>query len=102
MVKSLGQYCNKTIKKGDLLKAEKPNAMYVLSANKIGPVLTEILGKKPLKWTSLEEAIKLRECIEKKNKEAFFVAKGHTGMIKKDYTDPHFPYKDKGEIWITE
>jgi RHS repeat-associated protein len=93
---------NKTIKKGDLLKAEKPNAMYVLSANKIGPVLTEILGKKPLKWTSLEEAIKLRECIEKKNKEAFFVAKGHTGMIKKDYTDPHFPYKDKGEIWITE
>ena len=95
-------YNGRSIKKDTLFEAEKPGSRYVISASHVSALLTQVLGKKPIKWSSMAEAEGLRDCIVKENREAFFVAVGHAGMIKKDYLDPYFPYTATGEIWLTE
>ena len=97
-------YIGRTIRKGDLLNAEKPGARYVLAAASVSKMLSETLkGKsKMIKWKTRDDANGLKKAIEKCDKEAFFVANGHVGMIKAGYSDPYFPHSDQGEIWIIE
>ena len=96
-------YAGNTIPKGTVLKAEKPNARYVVSAALIETMLTEVFGKGPTtSWTNKKDAEGLKNAIEKNDKEAFFVTDGHVGMIKKGYNDPYFPFRDKGKIWCVD
>ena len=92
----------KFAKKGQLLKAESPNARYVINARNVGVLLDELLTDPTIKkdsWSTVDEALKKAECIRNENGEAFFADDGHAGMIKKGYVDKYFPQKSKGRIW---
>ena len=92
----------KSAKKGEMLKAESPNARFVINARNVGALLDELLTDPSIKkdsWSTVEEALKKAECIRKEDGEAFFADDGHAGMIKRGYVDHYFPQKAKGRIW---
>lgn len=96
------QRAGKSADKGTMLKAESPNARYVIAARNIGDLLDEVLTDSTIRkdsWNSVEEALRKAECIRQEDGEAFFADNGHAGMIKKGYVDPYFPQKSKGRIW---
>jgi RHS repeat-associated protein len=95
-------YGEKTIKKGDTVKATPPNTRYVVRANNMPDVLSKIDKLKKVPWSTKKDAKGLRKCLENQDKEAFFTGMGHVGMIKKGYEDPYFPFDEKGTIWIIE
>ena len=86
------------IKKGTVLKAEKPGSRYELGAEKMKGCLDSIITGDKLKekkrLVQNSKAVKYAESIENCNDEAFFIGYStegwwHTGMIKKDYKDPY-------------
>ena len=98
----------KSAKKGEVLKAEKAGARYVISARKIPELLDEIITKDKLKkkveWKTAAEGKALSREIQQCDDEAFFVGSSpwwHAGMIKKGYEeDEHFFELTKGTAWI--
>ena len=92
----------KSAKNGQLIKAESPNARFVINARNVGTLLDELLTDPTVKkdsWSTVDEALRKAECIRKEDGEAFFADEGHAGMIKKGYVDKYFPQKSKGRIW---
>ena len=92
----------KSVKKGTLIKAESPNARFVIKARNVAAALDEILTDASIKkdsWNTVEEALRKAECIRREDGEAFFADDGHVGMIKKGYVDRYFPQKSTGRIW---
>jgi hypothetical protein len=92
----------KSVKKGTLIKAESPNARFVIKARNVAVALDEVLTDANIKkdsWNTVDEALKKAECIRKEDGEAFFADDAHVGMIKKGYVDRYFPQKSKGRIW---
>ena len=92
----------KSAKNGQLIKAESPNARFVINARNVGTLLDELLTDPTVKkdsWSTVDEALRKAECIRKEDGEAFFADEGHAGMIKRGYVDKYFPQKSKGRIW---
>ena len=92
----------KSVKNGQLIKAESPNARFVINARNVGTLLDELLTDPTIRhdsWSTVDEALRKAECIRKEDGEAFFADEGHAGMIKRGYVDKYFPQKSKGRIW---